>query len=61
MPNNEHPCNLRHPRRSKTPSVKAVNHSTERVCFLGIKIWEILPDSFKSMESVEPFKKVIKI
>ena len=30
------------------------------VFFLGPKIWEILPDWFKNMESVEAFKRGIK-
>ena len=37
-----------------------MNHGTESVLFLGLKIWEILPDSFKKFGNIDTFKKAIK-
>ena len=60
MPNNEHPYNLRHLRQFKNPPLNTVHHGAKSVYFLGPKIWEILPDSFKNMERLEAFKREIK-
>ena len=46
--------------RVKMPSLNAVYYGPESVSSLGPKIWEILPDSFQNMESVEAFKRAIK-
>ena len=59
-PNTEHPYNLRHLHQFKMPSVNTVYHDTESICFLGPKIWDILPESFKKMKNVEAFKRAIK-
>lgn len=61
MPNKEHPCNLRHLHQFTKSSVNTVYHSTKRKYFLEPMIWEVLPDSFKKMKSVEDFKRAIKI
>ena len=60
MPNNEHAYSFRHLRQFKKPSVNTVYRAIESASFLGPKIWEILPDSFKNIDNVDTFKKVIK-
>ena len=60
LPNHENTSSLRHLRQFKTPSISTVYHDTESVSFLGPKVSEILPDSFKKTNDTDTFKKTIK-
>ena len=40
--------------------VHSVYHSTERLSFLGLKIWDLVPLELKQLESLEVFKLKIK-
>ena len=42
------------------PAVNSVYHGTERVSFLGPKIWNILSDRLKKVDSLGAFKTAIK-
>ena len=42
------------------PTVKSVNYGLESIMFLGLKIWESLPNNLKNKESIESFKMAIK-
>ena len=49
---NEHQYNLRHNSQFTIPAVNSVYHRTESVSFLGLKIWDILPDGLKKINSL---------
>ena len=57
----EDPYNLRHVSEFSRPMINSVYHGTESVSFLGPKIWDILPEKLKNRETLEVFKKEIKI
>ena len=41
--------------------VKSVYHGTESISHLGPKIWDILPDDYKTIQNLDTFKiKIIK-
>ena len=42
------------------PNVKSVNYGLESIRFLGIKIWESLPNNLKNKESIESFKMPLR-
>ena len=42
------------------PNVKSVNYGLESIRFLGIKIWESLPNNLKNKESIESFKMLLR-
>ena len=42
------------------PNVKSVFHGCESICYLGPKIWDIVPLELKELTSVVAFKKGIK-
>ena len=44
---------LRNPTDFVIPTIKTVNYGSESVRFLGPKIWEMLPDNFKSLPSYD--------
>ena len=41
------------------PAVKSVNYGLESIRFLGLKVWERLPNNMKNKESIESFKMAI--
>ena len=52
--------NLRNGAYFDAPKVKAVNHGSESVRYLGSKIWKIIPAYMKELDTIEKFKITIK-
>ena len=52
--------NLRQFSQFDLPNVKSVFCGTESISFLGLKIWNIVPNEFKKKTSSYAFKKLIK-
>ena len=42
------------------PLVKSVYHGTESLSYLGLKVWDILPNTYKNIDGLHKFKKAIK-
>ena len=42
------------------PLVKSVYHRSASVSLLGLKIWNILPDSWKDNDNLYTFKKIVE-
>ena len=40
--------------------IKSVYHRTESISYLGPKIWDILPDDYKTIQNLDTFKVKIK-
>ena len=40
--------------------IKSVYHRTESISYLGPKIWDILPDDYKTIQNLDTFKIKIK-
>ena len=59
-PKAEHPYNLRCISQFSAPLVSTVVHGTESTSFFGPKIWSLLPENFKNIDSLENFKILIK-
>ena len=57
---NEHQYNLRHNYQFPIPIVNFVYYGTESVSFLGPKIWDVLPDRLKKINSLKTLKTAIK-
>ena len=53
----ENPYNSQHVSEFSRPMVKNVYHGTESISYLGLKIWDILPEKLKNTENLEHFKK----
>ena len=49
---NEIPYNLRQRSQFHIPPVRTVFNGTESIKFLGPKIWELIPDEMKELESL---------
>ena len=45
---------------STEASVNSVKYGTETITSLGAKIWKILPNDYKELTSLSPFKSKIK-
>ena len=56
----EHPYNLRHNVEFLQPLVNSVRCGTESISYLGLKIWALVPDTYKNIESLYNIKKAIK-
>ena len=52
--------NLRHIHHFETPFVRTVYNETESVSYLGPKIWDIVPEEYKTLNSLNSFKESIK-
>ena len=52
--------NLRHNSLFFRPLVKSVYKGTQSLSFLGPKIWDILPDTYKDMSDLNSFKLALK-
>ena len=52
--------NLRHNSLFSRPLVKSVYKGTESLSFLGPKIWDILPDTYKDLPDLNSFKVALK-
>ena len=48
----ENPYNLRHVSEFSRPMINSVYHGTESISFLGPKIWDILPEKLKNIETL---------
>ena len=55
---NEIPYNLRQRSQFHIPFAQTVSDSTESITFLGPKIWELIPDEMKKLESLWEFKSL---
>ena len=56
----EHYYNLRNNAGFAIPAIRTVYHGSESISYLGLKIWNILPDRFKNANNLETFKSEIK-
>ena len=54
---NEYPYNLRHNAKFLQPFVNSVHCGTESISYLGSNIWVMVPDTYKSIDSLYNFKK----
>ena len=52
--------NLRQILQFSRSLVKSVYHGTESISYLGPKIWDILPDDYKTIQNLDTFKIKIK-
>ena len=57
---NERRYNLRQSSQFFLPLVNSVYHGTESLSYLGPKVWDILPNIYKNIDSLHKFKKAIK-
>ena len=57
---NEQHYDLRKNSQYTTHPIRTVHHGSESICFLGPKIWNILPDRLKNANSIGAFKMQIK-
>ena len=53
--------NLRHINHFETTFVRTVYNGTKSVSYLGPKIWDIVPEEYKTRNSLNSFKKSIKL
>ena len=53
-------CNLRHKNYFETPFVRTVYNGTEGASYLGPKIWDIVPEEYKTLNSLNSFEESIK-
>ena len=44
----------------ETPFVRAVYNGTESVSYLGLNIWDIFPEEYKTLNNLNSFKELIK-
>ena len=58
---NEVPYNLRQRSKFHIPPVRTVFSSTESIKYLGAKIWELILDEMKELESLWKFKRAVKL
>ena len=56
----EHPYNLRHNAHFLQPFVNPVHCGTKNTSYLGLKIWNMVSDTYENIDSLYNFKKVIK-
>ena len=52
--------NLRQILQFSRSLVKLLYHGTECISYLGPKIWDILPDDYKTIQNLDTFKIKIK-
>ena len=57
---NEIPYELRQRSQFQIPWVHSVFSGTERLEFLGMKVWTLVPDEMKQLESLGKFRNAIK-
>ena len=59
--NSDSHYNLRQILQFSRSLVKSVHHGIESISYLGPKIWDILPDDYKTIQNLDTFKiKIIK-
>ena len=59
-PRAENPYNLRCISQLSITLVSTLFHDTQSISFLGPKIWNLLPETFENIDSLENFKISIK-
>ena len=52
--------NLRNINRLETPFVRTVYNGTESISYLGPNVWDIVPEEYKILNSLNSFKESIK-
>ena len=52
--------NLKHNTHLETTFVRSAYNGTENVSYLGPKIWDIVPEEYKALNSLNSFKELIK-
>ena len=52
--------NIRNSRTFRSRPIRTVNFGSETLSYLAHKIWELIPENFKTLESVASFKTAIK-
>ena len=52
--------NLRNKMPMRTPKARTSSYGLESLSFLGFKLWNNLPDDFKSIKTLASFKRQIK-
>ena len=52
--------NLRHINNFETPFIRTVYHGIESVSYLGPKIWDIVLEEYKTLNSLNSFKESVK-
>jgi len=57
----ENHYNLRQNSQFSRPFVRSVFHGTESISYLGPKIWDMLPESYKNVNTLGAFKSKIKL
>ena len=60
FPRRNESYNLRHNAEFLQPLVNSVRCGTESISYLGPKIWGMVPNSYKNLDSLFNFKMVIK-
>ena len=60
FPIKEASYNIRECTEFKRPRVNTVHWGTESLCYLGPKIWDLLPDEMKTAPTLESFKLKVK-
>ena len=58
--NSDSRYNLRQISQFSRSLVRLVYHGTESISYLGPKIWDILPDDYKTIQNLDTFKIKIK-
>ena len=58
--NDDSGYSTRNKRTSKSRHVKTVRYDTDSLAYLGPKIWELVPNEMKNLESLTAFKTAIK-
>ena len=58
--NSDSRYNLRQISQFSRSLVRSVYHGTESISYLGPKIWDILPDDYKTIQNLDTFKIKIK-
>ena len=58
--NDDSGYNLRKKRTFKSQRVKSMRHGTHSLAYLAPKIWELVPNEIKAVESLASFKSAIK-
>ena len=60
FPFNDSGYNLRNKRTFKSRRVKSMRYGTDSLAYLAPKIWELVPNEIKAVESLASFKSAIK-
>ena len=58
---NDIPYNLRQTSQFHIPPVRTVFSGTDSIKYLGPKIWELIPDEIKELESLWGVKRATKL